>query len=899
MHTPKTMPRWRLSEARNLRDWSQHEVADRIGTTTVNISRWERGITKPGPYFRRKLCALFGKSEEELDLVPIVNGTNVDGSNLDEAVTDRATGGGAIEDRATGDRATGGGATEVRATGDRATARVAPTMDVVSPGGVDTALFDPTIPLLSAVQLVGREDEFAKIKQRLCRVGGLSTLNGLPGVGKTALSIALAHDQEIREHFRDGVLWAGLGPHPNIAGLLSRWGTLLGVSPTEMATLSSTSDWSRALRTAIGSRSMLLVIDDAWQVEDALSFRVGGPNCAHLVTTRFPHIAMHIAIDGATVLRELNEKASMMLLRLLAPGVVEREAKKATDLIHAVGGLPLALTLMGNYLRKEAYSGQARRVSAALERLSDAEERLHIAEPHGPVESHSSLTPETPLSLQSVLAVTDQQLHEQARAALYALSVFPAKPDSFSEQAALAVAGCTVNMLDVLTDTGLLESSGSGRYTLHQTVADYARLHLQQGEAVYHCLIAYAIDLVEAHKKDYELLELESSTILTALEAAYERGMRVELVRAVGAFAPFLLLRGLYTLAEDHLKRAYDAAGALEDPLGMTTVLLYLGEIAQKQGHYTQAEACYQDGLTLARQVGDSERISALLTNLGWVALKRGEYAQAERYLKEGLALARQIENLERISGLLEMLGSVAGSRGDYAQSEAFLKEGLVIARQVGDRERICTVLINLGATAADRGDDFQAKAYYQEGLILARQIGHREWIGLLLINLGATAIDQGDYIQAESYFREGLELARQIGHREWSGVLLINLGLTAQRQGKYSEADVYLQESLNLSRQIGIPQITANALYEYGNLYLHQQQLEVAEATFREMLAAVPEGDQDLRALAQYGLARAVAAQGNVQAAWQLGEMSLTSLETLGHRATNEVRLWLASIKD
>src|SRR5712691_6738201 len=173
MHTPKTMPRWRLIEARNLRDWSQHEVADRIGTTTVNISRWERGITKPGPYFRRKLCALFGKSEEELDLVPMVNGTNVDGSNVNEAVTDRATGGGAIEDRATG---------------DRATARVAPTMDVVSPGGgVGMALFDPAIPLLSAVQLVGREDEFAKIKQRLCRVGGLTTLNGLPVLGKTAL----------------------------------------------------------------------------------------------------------------------------------------------------------------------------------------------------------------------------------------------------------------------------------------------------------------------------------------------------------------------------------------------------------------------------------------------------------------------------------------------------------------------------------------------------------------------------------------------------------------------------------------------------------------------------------------------------------------------------------------
>src|SRR2546428_14041724 len=77
METAKTtpQPRWRLAEARTLRKLSQQEVADRIGTTYVNISRWERGITRPNPYFRRKLCAIFGKSEQELDISPGVEGT--------------------------------------------------------------------------------------------------------------------------------------------------------------------------------------------------------------------------------------------------------------------------------------------------------------------------------------------------------------------------------------------------------------------------------------------------------------------------------------------------------------------------------------------------------------------------------------------------------------------------------------------------------------------------------------------------------------------------------------------------------------------------------------------------------------------------------------------------------
>jgi transcriptional regulator with XRE-family HTH domain len=192
MQIPKTtpQPRWRLAEARTKRKWSQQEVADLIGTTYVNISRWERGITRPNPYFRRKLCALFGKSEQELDISPDVEGTTW---NVGERI-------------ATGDEAVAG-------MGNRETTEGGATAQ----GG---AIYDPAIPIKPATALVGRDGELGRIQQRLCNGGSvaLTALNGLPGVGKTALSIALAHDTAIQEHFRDGILWAGLGPQPNIAG---------------------------------------------------------------------------------------------------------------------------------------------------------------------------------------------------------------------------------------------------------------------------------------------------------------------------------------------------------------------------------------------------------------------------------------------------------------------------------------------------------------------------------------------------------------------------------------------------------------------------------------------------------------------------------------------------------
>ena len=667
--TPR--PRHRLVDARISQHWSQQEVADRIGTTHVNVSRWERGITRPSPYFRRKLSKLFDKSEEDLDLLfqPPVETVDVDatgGANLDGANVDGANVGGV---------SMGG-------------VNAAPTVGAINLTPTP-AIYDPIIPLPSSTPLIGREEEIAAIKQRLFAGSSvaLTALNGLPGVGKTTLAIALAHDPEVREHFRHGVLWAGLGPDPNVDRRLIRWGTLLGLSPGEIGNIKDREEWALSLRSAIGSRSMLLVIDDAWDVNDALTFKVGGPNCAHLVTTRYMAIASHVAGDGATRLQELNTDESMALLRLLAPQVIEKEEQKALALIQAVGGLPLALTLMGNYLRLQAYSGQARRIQSALQRLNDAAGRMQIAEPRGPIERHPSMPTDKTLSLQSIIAVTDQQLSVEARKALYALSALPSKPDNFSEEAAVAVTDCSLDAIDELIDTGMLESSSEGRYMLHQTIADYARLH-QEGDEPRERLIQYAHDFVEEHRTDYEQLDMESGVIIAALEVAYALDKKEELVRNVCEFAPFLLMRGNYSLAERHVERAQAAAVDLDDTYGIANTLLYRGLIDQKHGNYDQAESYLQEGLTLARQVNAPTRIDALLY-LGQTEQKKGNYDQAETYLQEGLSLARQNDDDERISAILHDLGWVMLKRGEYTKAEAYLQEGLVIARQIGHRERI------------------------------------------------------------------------------------------------------------------------------------------------------------------------------------------------------------------
>lgn len=62
-----------LRQERIRRNWRQQDLADELGTTVTTVKRWERGSQQPSAYFCTKLCTLFGKSAEELGLLPEEN----------------------------------------------------------------------------------------------------------------------------------------------------------------------------------------------------------------------------------------------------------------------------------------------------------------------------------------------------------------------------------------------------------------------------------------------------------------------------------------------------------------------------------------------------------------------------------------------------------------------------------------------------------------------------------------------------------------------------------------------------------------------------------------------------------------------------------------------------------
>ncbi len=687
-------------------------------------------------------------------------------------------------------------------------------------------------------ELVGREDLLYELKQHLLPRGntGLCSLNGLPGVGKTALAVELAHDTDVLTHFRDGVLWAGLGREPDVSTLLARWGEALDISLHAIAKPIGLEDLAKAVRHAIGMRHMLLVIDDAWQIEAALAFQVGGPNCAHLLTTRLPDVARDFAETGAVSVHELRGAGALELLRNLAPEVVEMEPDEVQTLIHAVGSLPLAIILMAKYARKEARKGH-HSLQAYLRQLKKAEQRLKLAQPQPLLAGHPSIPMGTPLSLMATIKISEEALDELSRYALWALSIFPSKPNTFSRNAALDICNTESEAIEALIDFGLLETSGLDRYSLHQTIADYAKQRLTDN-IVCTRMIDFFVRYTENHERNYKALDLEVNNILAALHLSLDQKNQRALIRGANAIYHFLETRGLHSLATKYVSRAEQVARLSGDAKGLAHSLFHLGRIARKEGNYRKAEKILNEGLAVSRKSKIDEIISAFLQEIGALMGDRGNYRQAEEYYVEGLTLAQESGNLERISALLQNMGVNAGDQGDYSREEELYKEALVINRALDNTEKISALLMNLGVVSKIRGDYTQAEEYYQESLAIARQIGDIASVSRILANLGGVAGNRGNYDRAIELYKEALDLARNIAHQKTVSGLLGNLGNVSANRGNYVQAEKFYKEALYVARESGHTEIVCQQFLNLGGMLVEKGDFVQAEEYLQEGLA-------------------------------------------------------------
>jgi tetratricopeptide (TPR) repeat protein len=627
--------------------------------------------------------------------------------------------------------------------------------------------------------LIGRADLLDDLRWRLINDPGDLALHGLPGVGKTALAVELAHDREVRAAFPEGVLWAGLGQRPDLAAQLALWGAALGIPLSEFAALPSIQDRARLVHTLLAQRRALLVVDDVWDPAEGLVFRLGGEGCARIYTCRSGAIATALGPGSTVRVPELEPDDGIDLLQRSIGGAGPIEDDGARRLVKAVGAHPLALVVMGRYLGGEGRDGQRRRREAALAGLERPETRLKIEEALSPLESQPSLPGAAPLTLEIVIGLSDDGLSEPAREALRRLAWFPPRPGTFGEELALGAGEGGEGTLHELVDSGLVEPAGDDRYSLHPVVSDFARG--RSGAEARGSFAAGLLRLAVENRGDRNWLAMEADNLLTALEIAEAERLDEDVVRGILAVFPALEAEGRSAAALPHLERA-EAIARQGEVETLVRVLAAKARSLQHLGNYSAAESAAGEALDLARRGNIGGPQPELMLLLGAAASSRGDADQAGERYEDGLKLAETARLPALIAAFEANLASLALKRGEAKEAESRLRLALRLAQAAGDRVREISVLINLGALLAQSKRLDEADAALQEAAELARLAGTREQRVYILTNLGALASDRGDRPGAEACFTEALRLARSMGDPAPIARLEANLAALATR---------------------------------------------------------------------------------------------------------------------
>jgi len=198
---------------------------------------------------------------------------------------------------------------------------------------------------------VGRTAELRSL-ERLRDGSGVVVIDGLPGVGKTALALRWSHKN--RQHFPDGQLYANLRGHDGMPpekpeAVLGQFLRSLG---TPAQGIPTGCDARAALfRSCVADRRVLVVLDNARSADQVRPLLAAGQATAVVVTSRSRLSGLSIR-EGAhrITLDPLGEDDGIALLTRLVGRAAPSDLTALRQILEHCSGLPLAIQIIGDWL---------------------------------------------------------------------------------------------------------------------------------------------------------------------------------------------------------------------------------------------------------------------------------------------------------------------------------------------------------------------------------------------------------------------------------------------------------------------------------------------------------------------------------------------------------------------
>lgn len=682
-------------------------------------------------------------------------------------------------------------------------------------------------------ELVGRKSMQHQLQEQLF-AGNNIVLTGLPGVGKSALALSVVHNRTVMDRFKDGILWVGLGTEADVFGELGLWGNALGC---DLSKEPSSLRRAQLIQHVIGRGRFLFVIDDVWSQSDAeILLRCTGPNTCYLLTTRDDSIANGFSSQSeAFPLMELDGESAYRLLQELAPAICDAEPEKTYDLVNTVGGLPLAITLLGGYLADPQNSVFAELSRSAVEKMFDPAERMALQKNR----TGSDAVART--SLQETIALSLTGLSKKEVDAFYALGAFAPKPEKFELAAALSVSNVDASALARLSTRYLVEVDEDEQLSLHQMIADTARLETPRSAIERHQ--QYYLDYFRRCNGDWRRIE----TVYEQVKWAWQLIDQNEIVlEFIDMFKSYQEHRGLWRDIEIWTEKGVAVANS-ENWQNKKGMLLNLyGQSLRQQGKWKEAFEVMDQSLLLHRAISDRAGEAIALTSLGRLYALTSQWSMALEYLNQALDICEENGDLSTECDARNALGAIYRTRRRIDDAIEMYKRIIAIGQEMNDRLLECNGLLELGYTYRLTKQFDEGFLAISVGIAIGREIGNRRVEGWGLQYKGVLLKQEGWFLQATHVAKEALQIFRTIGDIYGEGCALHAIGDLTMWLGQETKAIKIHHQAIAIKQALGarhgVGQIYLALGVAHVRLNLKAEAIEWWQKALKEIEPGLPE---------------------------------------------------------
>ena len=827
--TPKVIPNRRLRNARLQSNWSQEELAEKVGTTALNIGRWERGVNQPGHFFRRKLCEVFAMAAQDLGL---------------------------------------------SVSNESAETPQAPSTIAVPASTVPSPVHVWNVPYRRNLFFTGREDILTQLRAALTTDTGLVALSqpqaisGLGGIGKTQTAVEYAY--RFRD-FYDHIFWVRA---ESADLLISDFLTLASLLYLPERNEQDQHVVVNAVKCWLDTHeNWLLVLDNADQLDILEEFLPSSSKGHVILTTRAyatGTLAERIDIekmsldDGTLFLLRRTKRLKSVTTLDTVPLTLRQQAQA---IVQALDGLPLALDQAGAYIEETACS------FADYLTLYQTQ-RTHLLHARG---RDTSGHPK-PVATTWSLAFKQVEQVNRAAAELLKLCAF-LHPDEIPEQM----------LIEGATELGpVLQLVAEDQMALNEAIRELLKYSLVKRDAdgkalSIHRLVQFVIH--DGIQGSEEKLWIERTVscldkLLPSVDVVNWRLYQEYLPHALFCIdmlldrdyaslpsARLFLKVGIYFTVREQYR---DAQNILQQSLTLQKRILppdipmladtmsALAGVYYEQGMYAQAEMTYKDALAAYEQSFGAEHphVASIFNSLGLVYWQMTRYVEGEEAFKRSLKIYQQRQDglQTALADNLNNLALIYLYQGKYAEAAPLFEQAAILWHK-------------------------------HEGPLHPSTL-------ICQSNIGVTYLRLAKYAQAEGIFTELLthytEMERDGYPRRFdTGNALYNLGQVYYETGKYEAAEYFYQKAVESWKTLfdpDHPRITA-ILNSSGRLYVQQARYDEAQTLFEHVLVirgSVTQSADLETAIALHGLASIARVRKNYAEATQLCHRALEMREQI-----------------